>query len=44
MFGESHTDLAGTEHSADWEFEGHQWQFGITGDVETIRVQAALSR
>ena len=41
MFGRAHTDFAGTEHSADWEFEGHQWQLGIAGDVETIRVQAA---
>jgi len=44
MFGKAHTDFAGTEHSADWEFEGHQWRLGIAGDVETIRVQAASSR
>lgn len=43
MFGRAHTDFAGTEHTADWEFEGHQWQLGIAGDVETIRVQAASS-
>ncbi|MGH8948633.1 MAG: hypothetical protein ACRDXF_07210 [Acidimicrobiia bacterium] len=41
MFGRSHADLAGTEHTAAWEFEGHQWQLGIAGDVETIRVQSA---
>ena len=43
MFGKAHTDLAGAEHTAEWEFEGHQWQVGIAGDVETIRVRAASS-
>jgi len=39
-FGRSHADFAGTEHTAEWEFEGQQWQVGIAGDVETIRVRA----
>jgi hypothetical protein len=43
MFGRTHADFTGTEHAADWEFEGHQWQMGIAGDVETIRVQSASS-
>jgi hypothetical protein len=43
MFGRAHADFAGTEHAAGWEFEGHQWQLGIAGDVETIRVQSASS-
>ena len=43
MFGKAHTDFAGTEHTAAWEFEGHRWELGIAGDVETIRVQSASS-
>jgi len=43
MFGRAHADFTGTEHAADWEFEGHQWQMGIAGDVETIRIQSASS-
>ena len=43
MFGRAHADLAGGEHTAEWEFEGQQWQVAIAGDVETIRVRAAES-
>ena len=43
MFGKAHADLAGGEHTAEWEFEGQQWQVAIAGDVETIRVRAAES-
>jgi len=41
LFGRAHADFAGGEHTAEWEFEGQQWQMGIAGDVETIRVRAA---
>ena len=43
MFGRAHADFAGAEHAAEWEYEGHLWQVGIAGDVETIRVRAASS-
>jgi hypothetical protein len=43
LFGKAHTELAETERSAAWQFEGHQWELGIAGDVETIRVQSASS-
>jgi len=39
MFGRTTADLIGTEGSATWAFEGHDWQFDIAADVETIRVQ-----
>jgi hypothetical protein len=40
LFGKKAADLLETEHTAAWEFEGHQWRFEIAADVETIRVQA----
>ena len=43
MFGKAQADVAGAEHAAEWEYEGHLWQVGIAGDVETIRVRAASS-
>jgi len=43
MFGRAHAEFADTEHTAEWEFEGQQWQVAIAGDVETIRVRAAES-
>ena len=43
MFGKAHADFADTERTAEWEFEGQQWQVAIAGDVETIRVRAAES-
>ncbi len=43
LFGRTHTDFAGTEHTSEWEFEGQQWQVGVAGDVETIRVRAVES-
>jgi hypothetical protein len=39
MFGRTTADLIGTERSAAWAFEGHDWQFDIAADAETIRVQ-----
>jgi len=39
MFGRTTADLIGTDRSATWAFEGHDWQFDIAADVETIRVQ-----
>ncbi len=39
LFGVTHADLVGTEHSAVWEFEGHSWRLDIADDVEIIRVQ-----
>ena len=43
MFGKAHADFAGAEQAAEWEHDGHLWQVGIAGDVETIRVRAASS-
>lgn len=39
LFGRTHADFLGTEHSAIWEFEGHSWRLDIADDVETVRVQ-----
>ena len=44
MFGRAHADFAGTEHRANWDFEGHKWQLDILDDIETIRVQAIATR
>ena len=41
LFGKTAIDLLGTEQTANWEFEGHQWRFTIADDVETIRVQSS---
>lgn len=41
MFGRAPADLLGSDLKAAWQFEGHEWDVVITGDVETIRLQGA---
>lgn len=42
MFGRAPAELASSGLSASWEFEGHEWEVDIAGDIETIRVQGDL--
>ena len=39
MFGRAHADLMGSNFETAWQFEGHEWDVVLAGDIETIRVQ-----
>jgi hypothetical protein len=38
LFGRATVDLLGSELETAWQFDGHDWEVVIAGDVETIRV------
>ncbi len=42
MFGRAPAEFASAGLNASWEFEGHEWEIEIAGDIETIRVQGDL--